>query len=285
MKLSIKSLIYFFTVSFFLTGCAGIHQYDFSKQKFQSQTLQEHNGTNFVIFTDFDIPQKEGRSMRSSDVIEVDVYDVTEGNKYIGNMIVNGFVGAKSMFSWGSYIEYEAPLGNRVFMLVYANTSLTSKDSVEYHIDFIEAKIRQENRTYISISLQYKGFSSHMMKSFLYGGGLQPFFTLLDIKDQDFDYCSNIQWDKEENVQKNIEGYMQNNAINLKQKYFKNYCGMLANPHKTRRKINPDKYDEFNKSQSNIQRLKDENFPLWKQSMKRNPMFPLIQPSLNYSDQ
>lgn len=285
MKLYIKSLFYFLALSFFLTGCAGVYKYDFSEQKFNLQTIKDQNDTNFVVFTDFDIPQNQGRSMRTSDVIQVNVYDVTEGNKFVGRMHVNGFIGGKNIFDRGSFIEYEGSLGHHVFMLVYANTSLITKDSVEYHIDFIETEIRKENRTYISISLQYKGLSSHMMKSFLYGGGLQPFFTLVDMKDKDFDFCSNIQWDKQEIVQKNIEDYMQNNSINLNQKYFKNYCGMLANPHKTRMIINPDRYDDFNKSHQNIQLLKDENFPIWKQFIKRNPIFPLIQPSLNRTNQ
>lgn len=282
MNYYIKMSLHFVFLLFFLSGCMGAYKYDFSNKEFKSQNNKENNSTiNYVIFSNFDIPHTESRAVRTSDRIEVNIYDVTTENKYIGRMDLVGFLGSKMMFDRGNFIEYEASVGQHIFMLVYANTSLMSKDFTDYHVDFIKADVTKEKRTYISISLKQKGLSTYMMKSFIYGGGLLPFFTLVDIDDKYFDYCSTLKWDNEENAKISIEQYMQDNSINLNQKYFKNYCGMLANPKKVSILINPDKYDEFNKTQANVQKLKDENLPLWLKSINKSFVFPLIQPSLN----
>lgn len=279
-RIELKTTTFILFCMIFLTGCAGPFHYSTYKHDFENQNSQvRDNNRNYVLFSNFDIPQAEGRTVRRTDTRHIHLYDVTEDIDYIGTMPVTGFEGS-SMMGIGSFIEYSAPIGRRIFMLVFANTSLISKDFKDYHVDFIETNVDINKRTFISVSLQHHGFSSHMMMSPLYGGGLLPYFTTIDFDDKQFNTCSTIQGDRD-NIIANIDQYMIGQNINPKQKYFRNYCGFLANPRKFVLTINETGYDEFKKSKETILRLKNDNLENWRKSPKKNPIFPLIQPYLN----
>lgn len=280
-----RVVIIFIAIVVVFSGCTPLYNYNNRTPNFALYDLNNSlPDKNDVIFSGFDIPQPVTRSESMRVPVRfVHLFDVTDQIEYIGTFPSGPFEGAYFDVGFGTFFEYNSPLGLRTFMLVLANTSLFAPSDLEkYHTDFIQVNVSKKNLTHISIAYRYQGLGlmSHSNHNLITGGGLLPFFTQIDVDDKYFQSCEKITGDRDSRINQ-INEYITNQSINPNQKFFKNYCGMLASRFRTVLTSNENGYMEFEKNKAIFVMLKEKRLPEWKKTTNRNMIFPLIQPNLN----
>lgn len=258
-------------VSLFLSGCAP-SGYDV-KPNLTNNSYNTDDNSGYVLFSDFDIPQRETRQYNRSDmpVENVKLYDITGGQiVFIGYLPTFYFTGSQSGREFGNFVEYKSPLGFRTFML----SSIGSTD-------FIQVMVTSLHKKYISVSFKYPEpplVSNKLAQALLPDFRmLRTSFTEVKFDDQHFDYCSHLKG-SEEDVLKNIDQYMQSNHISSRQKYFRSYCLMIAHPHSKVMSLNEDGHKWFSENKTSIEQLKAKEFPTWLKRTNKNPVFHILQP-------
>lgn len=278
-----KIVIIFISIVVIFSGCTPLYNYNNRTSNF---SLYDSNNSlpdkNEVIFSGFDIPQPITRiEMQNTPIRFVHLFDVTDNLEYIGTFPSGPFDGATFDIAFGTFFEYNSPLGLRTFMLVLTNTSLLAPSNLEkYHTDFIQVNVSKKNLTHISIAYRHQKLMSNQNYNFFTSGGLLPYFTQIEIDNKYFQTCAKIKGDRDSRINQ-VDEYMINQSISPNQKYFKNYCGMLASRFRTVLTSNENGYMEFEKNKATFSSLKEKRLPEWKKTFNRNKIFPLIQPNLN----
>lgn len=273
-------LLIFFSI--FFSGCVTpVYHYNNVMHDFAPKDLNNSQSTkNGVIFSGFDIPQPKTRIERRDTPFRfVHLFDVTDQVEYIGTLPGDPFSGALFDVAFGTFLEYNAPVGRRTFMLVFEDVTLLSSNGLDkYHTDFIQVNISKDHLTHISVAYRYheSEFLSDASHNLIANGGLWPFFTEIKMDDKYFQSCTNIIGDRESRINQ-INEYMTSQSINLNQKYFKNYCGMLCSRFRDILSINENANQEFEKNKNIFINLKEERLPRWQKTIRRNSIFPLIR--------
>lgn len=209
-----------------------------------------------VLFSLFDVPKGNGELFLRfmfgyPQGIEASVFDVTDGLIYLGS-----FQPAKG----GNFIEYDAPVGKRIFMLTFPNFP---KPLALDHTDFIEAVVTKNNTTHIALSQ--------------YGLRKMAYFTEIKMQDKNFDYCSHLTG-KYDIRDENINKYMSAEKIDENAKVFMSYCRALSNNFKSILTPNTAGYTMFEQNKIKVQSLKEKYMPEWKEHYVRIEPFDLLRP-------
>lgn len=209
-----------------------------------------------VIFSLFDAPKGNGElflrfMFGMPRGIEASVYDVTDGLLYLGTFKPN---------TSGNFIEYDAPLGKRTFMLTFPDFP---KPLALDHTDFIEVDITKDNTTHIALSQ--------------YGLRQMTYLTEIKMQDKDFNYCSHLTG-KYDIRDENIKKYMMSENIDENAKYFVSYCRTLSNNFKYILTPNATAYDMFEQNKIKVKNIKEKYMPEWKQNYVKVNAFNLVQP-------
>jgi hypothetical protein len=204
-----------------------------------------------VIFSLFDVPKGNGEQFLRfmfgfPQGIEASVFDVTDELIYLGT-----FQPSKG----GNFIEYDAPIGKRLFMLTFPDFP---KPLALDHTDFIEADIKKENTTHIALSQ--------------YGLRKMAYFTEMKIQDKNFEYCTHLTG-KYDIRDENIKKYMMSEKIDENAKYFMSYCRALSNNFKFILTPNTAGYEMFDQNKIKVNAIKEKYMPEWKQNYTLNHRF------------
>lgn len=209
-----------------------------------------------VIFSLFDIPKGNGElfirfMFGMPRGINASVYDVTDGLIYLGSFEAD---------KGGGFIEYDAPLGKRVFMLAFPEFP---KPLAIDHTDFIEVDVSKEKTSHVALSQQ--------------GLRQMSYFSELELEDRHFEYCTGLTG-KYDIREENIEKYMSTERIDINAKYFMGYCRTLSNNFRRILTPNSNGYEMFEQNKIKVQSLKEKYMPEWKQNYVKQQPFNLFQP-------
>lgn len=233
------------------SGCAPIK--NVPPQFKPKSSLPQDKG--YVIFDGFGVPIDSGEFITrfvfgTPRGFIAGVYDVTNGLEFIGKMSNNNF------------IEYNPPIGRRIFMLVTPPFIEKSFPIVLEHADFIEVNVTKEKTTHISLSIS--------------GIIQKPYFHEVNFYEQHFDYCLQLQGDYR-SKDNNITQYMSTHGINLDAKYFRNYCKMFSENFKKVVVPEPLDYTKFEQHKAELEDLKEKYMPEWKEKNIKLSPFDLSQ--------
>lgn len=243
-------LIIISTIALF-SGCAPIN--NVPPQFKPKSSLPKDKG--YVIFDGFGVPIDTGELMTrfvfgTPREFIAGLYDVTDGLEFIGKM------------SSSDFVEYNPPLGRRIFMLVTPPFIEKSIPIVFEHADFIEVNVTKEKTTHISLSVS--------------GIIQKPYFHEVNFNEQHFDYCLQLHGDHR-SKDDNVTQYMSAQGMNLDANYFRHYCEMFSeNFKKVVIPVSLD-YEKFEQHKAELQDLKEKYMSEWKEKNIRSKPFDLSQ--------
>jgi len=264
-----KSFFALLLTVFFFVGCATYGLYDAKGQFSQYSAQQSSSNKGYIVFSDFDPPQPTNRTFKLFNgipgYIYVDIYDITNDLSYLGAYAVVPPVGSLPK----SFMEHHLSIGKHTFMLIYKNKWM---GEWEYLTDFIEVDITKEHTTHVTISF-------HKYKQLPISGAwiYRPKFTHILLDEKSFQFCMQNVGDQE-TKEKNLLNFMQRESIDSKQLFFKSYCQSLYGERKSIFFLTEKNHAKFIQEKSEIEEVYKRDYPLWKNSLNKNRVFPLIQP-------
>lgn len=264
-----KSFFTILVTIFLFAGCTTYGLYDTNGQFSQYSAQQPSSENGYVVFSDFDIPQSTNRAFYTNNgipgVAYVDIYDVTNELSHLGGYAVVPPVGILQK----NFMEQYLSIGKHTFMLIYKNKRM---GEWEYLTDFIEVNITKEHITHVTISL-YKYMQHPISGAWTY----RPEFTQILLDEKLFQFCMQNVGD-EKTKEQNLLNFMQRESINSKQLFFKSYCQSLYCERKSIFFLTEKNRAKFIQEKSEIEKVYKRDYPLWKNSLNKNRVFPLIQP-------
>lgn len=246
----------FVLVALTLSACQTVPLHTAAKRTFAAQVGKD-KGT--VRISGFHIPKDEPgatfflilAAAGGADInypVFASVFDITDKTRYLGTLQV---------YSQNNWLEYEAPLGKRAFMLTLAGrSSVLAQNLGISHTDFIEVDVRHGGINHVVLSR--------------YGFSRYPYFGEIEIADKHREYCLKLIGARSER-EKVVEQYMADNGINQYARDFKYYCLMLSDP-KFIQEPNDEARKQFSGQRTQIETLRNETYNKWKtEAEKRSP--------------
>ena len=255
-----KNLIISVLVFIFLTGC-GVPLYN-SVPQFTSYAPDSNLSKGNIVFSSFDVPQEDGEILRKfifgqPQNMSASIYDVTNGLNYVGTLTIRKLEGLDGKAF--EFIEYNSPLGKRIFMLTFP---AFPKPLALDNTDFIEVNVTANRTIHVGVAP--------------YGFRQMPYFTELVLEDNHFAYCSELTGKYGDRKDK-IEQYMKQNQISINARYFLGYCLDLCDVFKKVIVPNKEAYAEFEKHKVEVEKIKDKNLPEWENTKVRKAPFNLLK--------
>lgn len=178
------------------------------------------------------------------------VFDVTDEIRYVG-LLDSG----SRYYGGGEWLEYDAPLGKRLFMLVAGQGEFPDGRKGR-HVDFAEVDVQPGATRSLAIS-QY-GFTK------------MPYFGEIVMAPEHRQFCQSLQSGGAGKPRDAILSYMQEQGINSNARDFVNYC--MATALQRVRVPNEHAYQRFAEHRAAFTALFTERYPDWKKEQKEPPV-------------
>lgn len=251
----------FILVILTLSACQTVPLHTAAKRTFATQVVKDKG---IVRVSGFHIPKDEPgatfflvlAAAGGADInypVYASVFDVTDKTRYLGTLEV---------YSQNNWLEYEAPLGKRTFMLALAGRSSILAQNLGFsHTDFIEVDVKPNGVNHVVLSR--------------YGFSRYPYFGEVQIADKHREHCFKLMgtWSERE---KTVEQYMADNGINQYARDFKYFCLMLSNP-KFIQEPNDEAHKQFFEQRSQIETLRNETYNKWKTEAEKRFPYDLMR--------
>lgn len=200
--------------------------------------------------------------------IGASIYDVTDEVHYFGNLVLGGVYVSRGTVSW---LEYQAPAGRRILMLVEAppkNTVALTGGSPLRQIDFIEVEAQPGKVKFIALTRH--GFLS------------KPYFGEIQISETDRNTCESLTTPSEESRDawkarlERIDTFMVASGIDQYTRDFRLFCHTLSAP---RRIVAPtaEAIKQYAAIKADIEAARDANYPNWKAESTRHAPYDLMK--------
>jgi|GEM_PF-2020435 len=245
----IRKLLLTAIVITIFAGCAKMYEVQPSIQKLNDATKGR------VVVTSYYVPQGSGEMLSLfvfgiPQNLEASIYDVTDGDiRYIGTIPIH----------YGHYegylLEYYPSIGKHVFMLTVPPFP---KPLAWRHTDFIEVTVEKDKTTHLA--LPFSGFRK------------MPYFTPVDMPEEDFIGCSSIKGDYYQ-TRDGVNAYLASHNVPKEMEDFRHYCLKLAASSPII--ATNDAVKKFNEGKEQVIQWYKEDVKIWQEKHENRPLFNL----------